>query len=354
MSSQHVAVARQISRADTSDYSFLEALELELASEKSLSLLSNGELGLPPPSSDVKPTPRYPTVAREKTPVMETTRQLKPAASTVSLVKFSKAQTACLQLCLKTTSLSDRISVRVLEYLTTVKQLPAGFEALAHDFLDTCHILFSIEAGLEECNQHVQNFPPEMITELDHKFRATQANFQLFYQMLGKFLEHEDKTVSRMRRGWGKIFGDTGHDIKKMTSTLARTRDDLRMSALVFQWSLGAEKIEKELGIGYLGLAAALDRMDEKSGKPKSKPTVVTAEPPLQNAFAAMSVRSEPQSNVLTPIQTQQSHPPPNQPLPPLPVSYLFFSFTINLFCNLGPITDFNILVAGKVIIRSA
>ncbi|PQE17544.1 ankyrin repeat domain containing protein [Rutstroemia sp. NJR-2017a BBW] len=325
MSSQPVAVARQISRADTSDYSFLEALELELASEKSLSLLSNGELGLPPPSSDVKPTPRYPTVAREKTPIMETTRQLKPAASTVSLVKFSKAQTACLQLCLKTTALSDRISVRVLEYLTTVKQLPAGFEALAHDFLDTCHILFSIEAGLEECNQHVQNFPPEMITELDHKFRATQANFQLFYQMLAKFLEHEDKTVSRMRRGWGKIFGDTGHDIKKMTSTLARTRDDLRMSALVFQWSLGAEKIEKELGIGYLGLAAALDRMDEKSGKPKAKPTVVTAEPPLQNAFAAMSVRSEPQLNVLTPIQTQQSvqtqqpHAPPNQPLPPLP-----------------------------------
>ncbi|KAM3065094.1 hypothetical protein ACMFMG_006148 [Clarireedia jacksonii] len=324
MSPQPVAVARHIARADKSDYSFLEALEL--ASVKSLSLLSKSELESPPSSSDDAHTqavaiitPHYTHVAHQKTMIMETTRQVNPAESAISLARFSKAQTACLQLCLKTTALSDRISVRILEYLTTVKQMPAGFETLAHDFLDTCHILFSIEAGLEECNQHVQNFPSEMIVELDHKFRATQANFQVFYQMLGKFLEHEDRSGSRLRRGWGKIFGDIGHDIKKMTSTLARTRDDLRMSALVFQWSLGAEKIEKELGIGYLGLAAALDRMDEKSGKPKTKPTMVTADPTLQNAFAAMSVRSDPQSTVLTPIHTQNSYPPPNQPLPAFP-----------------------------------
>ncbi|KAI5456465.1 ankyrin repeat-containing domain protein [Mariannaea sp. PMI_226] len=88
--------------------------------------------------------------------------------------------------------------------------------------------------------------------------------------MLSRYLENERKgTMGRMRRGWGKLFG--GDDIEKMIAALGKTRESLRMSALMFQWSLGNEKVEREMGIGYTGLAAALDRMDHRAGVSRAK-----------------------------------------------------------------------------------
>ncbi|KAM5358601.1 hypothetical protein ACJZ2D_015146 [Fusarium nematophilum] len=186
------------------------------------------------------------------------------------MANSTKAQSNCLDLCHKTTGLGDRISVRMLEYLTMVTKQPHGLDVLAHDFLDTCEILFSIEAGLGECIRNAQTFPADVISELSKKFRVTQADFQLLDQMLGKFLENERKgAMGRMRRGWGRIFGD--NDIEKMITALGRTRESLRMSALMFQWTLGNEKIENELGIGYTGLAAALDRIDTRAGVSRAK-----------------------------------------------------------------------------------
>ncbi|KAH7208190.1 ankyrin repeat-containing domain protein [Fusarium oxysporum] len=214
---------------------------------------------------------RAPSVTTNTTTAVATVpRSLNSKKSSV-MANSTKAQSACLELCHKTTALGDRISVRMLEYLTMVTKQPHGLDTLAHDFLDTCEILFSIEAGLGECIRNQQTFPGDVISELSKKFRVTQADFQLLDQMLGKFLENERKgAMGRMRRGWGRIFGD--NDIEKMISALGRTRESLRMSALMFQWSLGNEKIENELGIGYTGLAAALDRMDTRAGMaPRSK-----------------------------------------------------------------------------------
>ncbi|KAA8573245.1 hypothetical protein EYC84_003739 [Monilinia fructicola] len=330
MSAQSMAMPRQ--RTEPTEYSFAEALSLN--SGDTFQLTSKGQLGLPP--SPISPPTNHNTysifpertlaertlpdrtisdrsIPRNLPPTPEQKQTMASPASNPG--KFSKAQTQCMQLCLKTTALSDRISVRVLEYLTTAKELPQGFEALAHDFLDTCHILFSIEAGLEECNHHVQNFPPEMITELDHKFRATQANFQVFYQLLAKFLQHEAGNAGSFKRGWAKMFSNTANDIKKMTSTLGRTRDDLRMSALVFQWSLGNDKIEKELGIGYLGLAAALNRMDEKAGRKSTKTPQNSA--PVMPSPIGLGV-----SDASSHHSVHSSHIPiQHSPLPPLPNS---------------------------------
>jgi hypothetical protein len=57
-------------------------------------------------------------------------------------------------------------------------------------------------------------------------------------------------------------FGDV--DFVKITLALQQTRESLRMSALMFQWSLGEEKIQESAGIGYTGLAAVLDKLDHK------------------------------------------------------------------------------------------
>ncbi|KAF5628912.1 ankyrin 3 [Fusarium sp. NRRL 52700] len=312
-----VGTAQAAAERHDKEYSFIEALAL--GPRESFSLVSKEALGLPSsPSSPVLPVApsiaQVTTVTRPKTPPQKkqtvapvssqvnvaTASPIKspstpvpqkraPSASTnttitnnaasksvaskksSAMANSTKAQSACLELCHRTTALGDRISVRMLEYLTMVTKQPHGLDTLAHDFLDTCEILFSIEAGLGECIRNQQTFPGDVISELSKKFRVTQADFQLLDQMLGKFLENERKgAMGRMRRGWGRIFGD--NDIEKMISALGRTRESLRMSALMFQWSLGNEKIENELGIGYTGLAAALDRMDTRAGMaPRSK-----------------------------------------------------------------------------------
>ncbi|PTD11661.1 Ankyrin-3 [Fusarium culmorum] len=234
---------------------------------RSATVLPTPKSATAPPSSSLK---QAPSVTTSSVPNNTAPRSLNSKKSVV-MANTVKAQSACLELCHKTTALGDRISVRMLEYLTMVTKQPHGLDVLAHDFLDTCEILFSIEAGLGECIRNQQTFPADVISELSKKFRVTQADFQLLDQMLGRFLENERKgTMGRMRRGWGRIFGD--NDIEKMISALGRTRESLRMSALMFQWSLGNEKIENELGIGYTGLAAALDRMDSRAGvAPRSK-----------------------------------------------------------------------------------
>ncbi|KAG9237480.1 ankyrin repeat-containing domain protein [Amylocarpus encephaloides] len=269
MNPQSITVDKQNSEGE---YSFAEALFL--GPKESLALVSQAELGLPPtsrsPAAAGSPGPGNELSRQKTTPSRkEPPNQLKSKPSTN--MATSKTQAQCLELCHKATTFTDRISVRILEYLTSVNNPADGFERLAHDFLDTSQILFSIEAGLGDCSRSGQKFPLEMLLELNDKFRATHASFQFLFQMLRKLLDQEMGTMGRMKRGWGKMFGD--NDIKKMVAALGKTRESLRMSALVFQWSLGSERIEREMGIGYTSLSAALNRMDQKSGHAPVKAT---------------------------------------------------------------------------------
>jgi hypothetical protein len=77
--------------------------------------------------------------------------------------QLSKAHAKCCELCHNVAASGDRTSVRMLEYLTTVKQLSQNVDRLAHLFLDTCQILFSIEAGLGECGRSTPELPPDVI-----------------------------------------------------------------------------------------------------------------------------------------------------------------------------------------------
>ncbi|KAH7161143.1 ankyrin repeat-containing domain protein [Dactylonectria macrodidyma] len=342
MNRQHLTVGTD--RVDK-EYSFIEALSL--GPRESLSLVSKESLGLinsQPGTPTIPITPITPTHAHQfpsaphnlspphslsppgsvspprsirrqpyhqhqaGPPPQVVSRQLTTKRSAAIMTSSTKAQTQCLELCHKTTSVGDRVSIRMLEYLSTVTKQPNGLDTLAHDFLDTCEILFSIEAGLGECIRTGQAFPSDVISELSKKFRVTQADFQLLEQMLGKFLENERKgAMGRMRRGWGKIFGD--HDIDRMIGALGKTRESLRMSALMFQWSIGNEKIEREMGIGYTGLAAALDRMDHRAGISRSK----TSDGPASHYRPSSSSQHRGVEGNTAPSQHSQP------PLPPLP-----------------------------------
>lgn len=130
----------------------------------------------------------------------------------------------------------------MLEYVGTVEKHGHQFDELAHDFLETCRIMWSLEAGLTECSRSHQRFPPEMVTELDKKFKAANTDFQVLDHMLSRLLEYEKKgTMGKIQKGWRKMFAD--NDVEKMRENLSKTREALRMSALVFQWSLETPRL---------------------------------------------------------------------------------------------------------------
>src|ERR1700761_6333916 len=177
-----------------------------------------------------------------------------------------KGRESLLDLCSRATAQGNTISVRMLEYLSTVKEPPHGFRELATNFLEICRVLYSIEAGLSEASRAQSQFPNDMQQELDKKFRQTNDDFIVLNQMLVKFLEYEKKgSFGKLKKGWHMMFADT--DIHKMKDSLAKSRDALGMSAMVFRWYLGDAKADASLGIGYTGLAAVLERMNPHSSR---------------------------------------------------------------------------------------
>ncbi|RYP04455.1 hypothetical protein DL764_004466 [Monosporascus ibericus] len=172
----------------------------------------------------------------------------------------TRSADSVLSLCHKATVLGNKISIHMLEYLGTVEKHSHQFDELAHEFMDTSRIMWSLEAGLVEFTRTNQKLPAEMVSELEKKFRATHSDFQVLDSMLGRYLDYEKKgTVGRLQKGWRNMFSH--NDVDKMRENLEKTREALRMSALVFQWSLGDTKVDESVGIGYTGLAAALEHM---------------------------------------------------------------------------------------------
>ncbi|KAL0942706.1 ankyrin repeat domain containing protein [Colletotrichum truncatum] len=214
-----------------------------------------------------------------------------------------KPKESVLDLCTRATLLGNNISVRMLEFLTNVKHQPHGFRDLANDFLDICRILWSIEAGLSEASRIHQEFPADMIKELDTKFRQTNSDFQVLDHMMFEFLEYEKKgAMGRIQRGWRMMFADK--EIFRMRESLRKARDALRMSALVFQWSLGNSKTDEAVGNGYAGLAAALDRISQ------SHSTVRIAKSKSFEVQHTTPDRSDETSPPLPPLPALPSQPP--------------------------------------------
>lgn len=185
-------------------------------------------------------------------------------------------QAAALSHCHKATVLGNIISIHMLEYITAATSHHDGLNELARDFLDSCRIMWSIEAGLVECKRTGQSLPVEMSKELDRKFNTAHSDFQTLDHWLGRSLgEERGGGGNKLSRGWKKMF--SGNEIPKMRQALEKTRESLRMSALMFQWSLGEAKIDDSLGIGYTALSAALNRLEggtsSKANSSKGNPT---------------------------------------------------------------------------------
>jgi len=187
-----------------------------------------------------------------------------------------------LELCKKVTTQGNSIAIRMLEYLSTAKSPVHGFQSLALEFLELSRLIWSIEAGLTESSHKRNIIPVEVTQELDKQFRRISDDFMVVNQMALKFLDNETKKGG-FGRAFRMMFADT--DVDKVRNTLTKNRDALRMSSAMFRWTLGDAKADSQMGIGYTGLVAALERLNP--GK----------------------------SNILLPMQPPPEIPPPEVPL---------------------------------------
>ncbi|KAF3761612.1 ankyrin [Cryphonectria parasitica EP155] len=180
-----------------------------------------------------------------------------------------KKETA-VDLCDKAVVLGNSIAIRMLEYLSTVKHQVQGIRELAMVFLDVGRILWVIESGMKASkadNKHM--LPADLTTELEKRFRQTNDEFIVLNQLVTRFLENDKKSgFARFSKGFKMMFADS--DVNKVRASLERSRESLRMSSLVFKWSIGEEDVDATIGIGYTGLAAALDRMNGIGNKPRT------------------------------------------------------------------------------------
>jgi ankyrin repeat protein len=163
----------------------------------------------------------------------------------------------------------NTIAIRMLEYLGTAKHAIPGFQNLAGEFIDLCQVLWSIEAGLTEATKARKTLPVEVGQELDKRVRQVHDEFIVLSQMVTKFVDNENH-----KGGFGKrfrmMFADT--DVEKMRTTLARSRDSLKVSSAMFRWTLGDARADATMGIGYAGLIAALERLNP--GKAATLPSL--------------------------------------------------------------------------------
>lgn len=196
-----------------------------------------------------------------------------------------KYQAAALSHCHKATVLGNIIAIHMLEYITAASSHHDGLHELAHDFLDVCRIMWSIEAGLVEYTRTGQSLPVEMTQEFDRKFNTAYVDFQGVDHWLNRSLSEErGGPGKKLSRGWRRMF--MGNEIPKMRQALGKTRESLRVSALMFQWSIGEAKIDESLGIGYTALSAALDRLE---GGKSSKASLAKASPAMDASFTSHS-----------------------------------------------------------------
>ncbi|KAI1129979.1 ankyrin repeat-containing domain protein [Nemania abortiva] len=241
-------------------------------------------------------------------------------------------QNAALSHCHKATVLGNMIAIHMLEYITATRTHPPGLNELAHDFLDVCRIMWSIEAGLVEYKRTDQSLPVEMSQELDRKFNTAHSDFQALDHWLNRSLSEErGGTGKKLSRGWRRMF--SGNEIPKMRQALKGTRESLRMSALVFQWSLGEAKIDESLGIGYTALSAALDRLEgstsskvslsNKGSAASIKDQVIdkTHEVPMEPTISSADTLALPRTNTIRSSTSGSAvpYPPRSDSVPRLP-----------------------------------
>lgn len=171
---------------------------------------------------------------------------------------MAEASTSLLELCQRATNLANTNSTRTVEYLTVSKgHQTHSFRELAINFLELCQTLWPIQAGLLDSSHTDDQLPADVAKELTGKVNQTIDDFNALDLLLSRLLAYERKKgFSKFTKGLGLMNVET--EIQKLSSSLAKDRDTLRMGSLAFKWILGDANLPSSMGNAYTSLVAAL------------------------------------------------------------------------------------------------
>ncbi|KAJ6779997.1 hypothetical protein PWT90_10550 [Aphanocladium album] len=197
------------------------------------------------------------------------------------------ARPQCLQLCGNLIAVFDSIAEKMSDYTTLASQLPRGFLPLANDVLGACRELSSIYTGLSDAASPSQVPPGDVVAAIEKKLRGTQGHMKNLDQVVTKLLDHERKVAgSRLRRKFGKMFPND--QVEKVKLEASKMREDLKVGSLLLQWKLGSTFTERELGIGCVSLAAAIQAVTGQPPEGRRHIGSSEVDTPVHRALAAI------------------------------------------------------------------
>lgn len=202
------------------------------------------------------------------TPIPSTTGPLQISSDwKMEKSQTDKARSQCRKLCGDVTVAYDSIADKMSDFTTMAPHLPRGFITLANEVLGACSELSSIYTGLSDAASPGQSLPGDVIAAIEKKLRGAQGHIKALDHVVTKLLDHErNGGVSRLRRTFGKMF--PSDHVEKVKLEATKMREDLKVGSLLLQWKLGSTFAEKELGIGCVSLAAAIQTV---TGQPPPK-----------------------------------------------------------------------------------
>ncbi|KAK5945529.1 hypothetical protein PMZ80_002734 [Knufia obscura] len=213
--------------------------------------------------------------------------------------------TSLLELCSRATNLANTNSTRTVEYLTVSKgHQTHGFRELAINFLEVCQTLWPIQAGLMDASHTQGPLPADVVKELTGKVNQAIDDFNSLDLLLSRLLTYERKKgFSKFTKSLGLMNIDS--EIQKLSGSLAKDRDTLRMGSLAFKWILGDANLPSSMGSAYTSLVSAL-KVANGQKLPQSAPEQQRKLPSRESSSHSQRT-----------ITTQQT--PKLAQLPPLP-----------------------------------
>ena len=224
---------------------------------------------------------------------------------------MSNETTVLLELCQRATNLANTNSTRTVEYLAAAKnhQTP-GFRDLAINFLEVLQTLWPLQAGLMDQTRGTGLLPVEIAKELTSKVQQTIDDFNSLDLLLTRLLAYERKKgFSKFTKGLSLMNIDG--EVHKLSGSLAKDRDTLRMGSLAFKWVLGDANLPSSMSSAYTSLLTTL-----RAGK-GMKPASLQSS---QHIPISSSLSVQPPASIPSVSQRESArNDSPPAKLPPLP-----------------------------------
>jgi hypothetical protein len=132
----------------------------------------------------------------------------------------------------ESTTLGNRLSLKMVDFLNEVKDQPSGFRNLGLDFLSLCQILNTLEGQLKEHFRIQQPFPQAAVPELRQLLTKTTDDFRKLQNLLQKFMDYEKGgVVAKVQKTWRQLFADK--DIATVRASLQAHKGALTMTMLL-------------------------------------------------------------------------------------------------------------------------